>query len=211
MAQPDHRITIQAYCQSNLASVMKIKSVMILFLVASICSMGMAQIRYNCTAKNGVFYTSEKPCASPSSAVVYYGPVTVRQSTTYTPKVGETPEHLQYLSPRCSTLSEGIRTGPARGVKYDVTASLQKEYQRECAEEDREARSRLDADRTDAANVKKSSAHFAGLTKQQQQIKEQQCDESKRIIFSKKKRTDLTAGEQHDLQRFIQSYKERCE
>jgi hypothetical protein len=58
---------------------------------------------------------------------------------------------------------------------------------------------------------KKSSQQFAALTKQQQQIKEQQCGESKRIIFSKRKRNDLTAGEQQDLQRFIHNYKERVE
>jgi hypothetical protein len=190
---------------------MKTKSALALFTVAFTCSLGFGQTRYNCTAKNGFPYVSERPCSSPSTAIVYYGPVVARQSSTYTPKMAEAPEHLKYLSPRCSSLSEGIRTGPARGVKYDVTAGLQSEYQRECAQEDSDARSRLNADRSDEANAKKSSQQFVALTKQQAQIKEQQCGESKRIIFSKRKRTDLTAGEQLDLQRFIQNYRERCE
>jgi hypothetical protein len=190
---------------------MKISPLLTLLIVASASPMGIAQVRYNCTAKNGVSYASEKPCAPPSSAIVYYGPVAERQPTTYIPKMGEAPEHLPYLSPRCSSLSEGIRTGPARGVKYEVTASLQRDYQRECSEEDHDARARVNTEHTDAANAKKSSQHFAALTKEQALIKEQQCGESKRIIFSKKKRTDLTAGEQQELQRFIQNYKERCE
>jgi len=143
--------------------------------------------------------------------VALVGPAALSQSNTYIPKMGEAQEHLQYLSSRCSSLSEGIRTGPARGVKYEVTAELQRNYQRECAEDEREARAKLYALRNDAANAKKSSQQVAALDKQKTQAKQQQCDESKRIIFNKKKRTDLSEGEQQELQRFIQNFKERCE
>lgn len=138
-------------------------------------------------------------------------PVLLAQPSTYIPKMSEAQEHLQYLSSRCSSLSEGIRTGPARGVKYEVTAELQRNYQRECAEDEREARNKLNAQRSDAANAKKSSQQVAALDKQKTQARQQQCDESKRIIYNKKKRTDLSAGEQQELQRFMQNFKERCE
>lgn len=138
-------------------------------------------------------------------------PVVLSQPNSYIPKMSEAQEHLQYLGSRCSSLSEGIRTGPARGVKYEVTAELQRNYQRECAEDEREARTKLNAQRNDAANAKKSSQQVAALDKQKTQARQQQCDESKRIIFNKKKRTDLSDGEQQDLQRFIQNFKERCE
>ena len=42
------------------------------------------------------------------------------------------------------------------------------------------------------------------------QIERQQCDESKRIIFVKEKRPDLTDGEKADLQRFEENAKARC-
>ncbi|HEY8907742.1 MAG TPA: hypothetical protein VIM63_17080 [Rhodoferax sp.] len=120
---------------------MKTMSVVTLFTVAFTCSLGFGQTYYNCRAKNGFPYVSEKPCSSPSVAIVYNGPIVERQSSIYIPKMGEAPEHLMYLSSRCSSLSEDIRTDPARGVKYDVTAGLQSEYQRECEQEDSDARS----------------------------------------------------------------------
>lgn len=186
---------------------MKIKFLLILCTLACATSAAIAQARYSCTARNGVTYMSERACPS----ISVYGPAPERQTNTYIPKMGEAQEHLPYLSSRCSSLSEGIRTGPARGVKHDVTAELQRNYQRECAEEEREARTKLNAQRNDAANAKKSNQQVAALGQQQMQAKQQQCDESKRIIFNKKKRTDLSEGEQQELQRFMQNFKERCE
>jgi hypothetical protein len=124
--------------------------------------------------------------------------------------MAEPQEHLQYLSAHCSTLSEGIRTSAARGVKSDVIADLQRNYQKECSEEDREARSRMSSDRSEAAVSKKSARLLAAQSQEQIKFQQQQCDESKRIIFVKKKRVDMTEGEKQDLQRFEQNYKERC-
>jgi hypothetical protein len=41
-------------------------------------------------------------------------------------------------------------------------------------------------------------------------LQEQQCGESKRILAVKRARTDLSAGEKADLQRFEENYKARC-
>ncbi len=186
---------------------MKIK--FLLTLVTLICAESevFAQARYSCTARNGVTYMSERACPS----ISVYGPAPERQTNTYIPKMGEAQEYLQYLSSRCSSLSEGIRTGPARGVKHDVTAELQRNYQRECADDEREARNKVSNLRRDAAIQKKSSQQMAAVDQQKMQARQQQCDESKRIIFNKKKRTDLSEGEQQELQRFMQNFKERCE
>lgn len=108
-------------------------------------------------------------------------------------------------------MSEGIRTSTARGVKYDVIAELQKNFQAECAEDDREARSKLYTERDELAKSNRSAKQTAALSLEQSKLQQQQCDESKRIIFMKKKRTDLTDGEKQDLQRFEQNYKARCE
>lgn len=186
---------------------MRIKLFLVLGALACGANVAFAQLSYTCTARNGMSYQSERACPS----ISVYGALPERPSTTYIPKMGDAPEHLQYLSARCSSLSEGIRTGPARGVKHDVTSELRKTYQRECAEDEREAHAKLRARRDDAASAKKSSQQVAVLDQQRLKAKQQQCDESKRIIFNKKKRTDLTDGEQQELQRFIQNFKERCE
>jgi hypothetical protein len=41
-------------------------------------------------------------------------------------------------------------------------------------------------------------------------LQEQQCGESKRILVTKKARTDLNDGEKADLQRFEVNYRARC-
>jgi hypothetical protein len=186
---------------------MNLKSIVVLCILASISSLTAAQARYTCTARNGVTYQSEKTCPS----ITVYGALPERQTNTYIPKMGEAPEHLQYLSSRCSTLSEGIRTGPARGVTHEVTAALHRDYQRDCAEDDREARNKVNTLRRDADSQKTSTKQMAVAAQQDSQVRQQQCDESKRIIFTKKKRTDLSEGEQRELQRFVQNFKERCE
>ena len=51
------------------------------------------------------------------------------------------------------------------------------------------------------------------LTKAEQErasIRAQQCGESKRILFSKRARTDLTDGEKAELKRFEENYLARC-
>lgn len=126
------------------------------------------------------------------------------------PRAPEPSEHLQYLSPRCSTMSEGIRTSAVRGVSNETAAALQKEYRRECADDDRQAQEKLYASQAEAKAARMAVVKRETLSREQAAAKQQMCDESKRIIFVKKKRADLTEGEQRDLQRFEQNYKERC-
>ena len=167
----------------------------------------LAQSRFTCSTPNGSSYFSNRPC----SPIVYYGPIAERQQSTYTPRASDPPEYLQFLSPRCSTLSEGIRTSGTRGVSQQIVASLQKEYQRDCADEDRDARKQLAAQLGEVADAKKSAKQIVALNQDQMKLKQTQCEESKRIIYLKKKRTDLSDGEQQDLQRFILNYKQRCD
>ena len=173
----------------------------------------VAQQRYVCRSSSGSNVISDRPCASaPSTGLVYYGPTQDRQSTTgAVSRTPDAPEHLQYLGARCSALSDAIRTGATRGLKYDVISNLQREYQRECADDDRNARTKLSEERQNATSAKKASQQMAAMSQQDAQLKKQQCDESKRIVFFKKKRTDLTEGEKAELQRFEDNYKARCE
>lgn len=125
-------------------------------------------------------------------------------------KTADAPEHLKYLSPQCSAMSDAIRTGPARGVRYDTTAELQKNYYRQCAEDESEARSKLAAERRDVNKAKKEAVQAQQASQQRSQLAQQQCDESKRILYMKKRRTDLNEGEKAELLRFEENYKSRC-
>jgi len=129
---------------------------------------------------------------------------------TYLPKAPDAPEHLKYLGPRCSAMNDAIRTGPSRGLTYETLGNLQKEYRRECAEEESEALRKLATERSDVHKAKLEEKQAATEQRQRTELAQQQCDESKRILYNKKRRTDLTDGEKADLQRFEDAYKSRC-
>ncbi len=175
-----------------------------------VCHYASAQSRYSCPTSNGSYVISSTPCTSQSS-IVYYGPSAGQApQPTYIPKVPDAPEHLKHLGPRCSSMSDAIRTGPARGLKSETITALHKEYRRECAEEESEAFRKLARERTDARSAKQAEKTAMAQEQQRSQLAQQQCDESKRILFTKKRRTDLTDGEKADLQRFEDNFKSRC-
>jgi len=132
------------------------------------------------------------------------------QQSTYIPKAPDAPEHLKHLSPRCSSMNDAIRTGPTRGLTNETLSNLQKEYRRECAEEESEALRKLATERSDARKAKQEEKQAATEQRQRTELAQQQCDESKRILYNKKRRTDLTDGEKADLQRFEEAYRSRC-
>lgn len=169
-----------------------------------------AQARYTCRTASGGYTVSDRPCGSAPSGIYYAPPLAQPTAQTYVPKIGEAPEHQKYLSPQCSAMSDAIRTGPARGVRHETTAELQRNYQRQCGDEESEARSKLAAERRDAKNQQKEAQQAVQASQQRSQLAQQQCDESKRILYVKKRRTDLSEGEKADLQRFEENYKSRC-
>ena len=107
-------------------------------------------------------------------------------------------------------MNDAIRTGPARGVRYETTAELQKNYQMQCADDESEARSKLAVERREAKKVQKDALQAEQASQQRSQLAQQQCDESKRILYVKKRRTDLNEGEKAELLRFEENYKSRC-
>ena len=130
--------------------------------------------------------------------------------TPMPPSIGEAPAWLQYTSPRCASLHDSIRTGPARGLSPQTQAAARKEYDRECREEESQAMqqlARLQQDKR-AQKVAEQKAQVASVERTKQQ--EQQCGEAKRILKMKKARTDLTDGEKADLKRFEDNYIARC-
>ena len=165
--------------------------------------------RYTCT-NNGRTYASSQPC--PSSGPLYYGPVTTT-TPSYEPRVSkldQAPDTLKHLSPRCASLNDAIRTAPARGLKHDVISDMRKEYREQCSEEESEARSKMSRERREDKQQRAEADKAEQRSRERTAIQQQQCGESKRILFTKRARTDLTDGEKADLQRFEDNYRSRC-
>jgi len=87
---------------------------------------------------------------------------------------------------------------------------MQREYNRECAESESEASRRLSEDRSDQRKQLGDARANEKMEKERASMLAQQCAESKRILFSKRARTDLTDGEKADLRRFEENYRARC-
>jgi hypothetical protein len=186
--------------------------VLVMAAAAIACS-AHAQVRYQCRTATGSIYLSDRPCGSTGSASppVYYGPT--EQQRTYTPpppSIGEAPEYITYMSPRCSALNDALRTASARGLDSRTQGEMRRNYQRECAEDESDARSRWAHERGEKKQMARSEAESAKRAQERTKLQQEQCEESKRILVTKRRRTDLTEGEKTELQRFEANYKARC-
>lgn len=167
-----------------------------------------AQTLYSCTV-NGRTYPSTQPC--PNSNIVYYGPAPTRPSyEPPPPRISPAPANLQYLSPRCASLNDALRTASTRGLKYDTISQMQREYSQQCAEDESEANAKMREERKDNKAKVTEAKEAEKLNKERTLIQQQQCGESKRILYNKRARTDLTDGEKADLRRFEENYLSRC-
>lgn len=186
-------------------------SVGALLVAVVLAGSAVAQSRYVCRSANGQATLSDRPCASDRPGITYHGPLSPStQRSTLASQVAAPADHLQFLGAQCSAMLEGIRTGPARGVNGQTTAELQRNYQQQCKDDDREARAKLAESLRDHASAQAQTKQQAHNQLQRTALAQQQCDESKRIIHGKRKRTDLSEGEKDELARFESNYKSRC-
>lgn len=175
-------------------------------------SYGMAfgQVRHACKAPNGTLVLSDRPCDVGGATAAPGVPLNSSAKAAATQQSFNSADYVQYLSAHCGSMREGIRTGPARRVNPQNTAQLQREYQRDCAEEEAAAIRKVSERRSDARAQRNEAERAQTLNANRQVMMQQQCDESKRILFDKRKRTDLTEGEKADLLRFEENHKSRC-
>jgi len=171
-----------------------------------------AQARYSCRTANGSTYISDRPCRGTSStSAIYHGPTP--STPRYEPPIQRSPDvapHVQYLSPRCAALNDAIRTAHVRGLTYETLSTMQRDYRHQCAEDESDAYKMLYQERKDRAQQRQSEKLAEKYQIDQARLREQQCGESKRILLTKKARTDLTEGERAELQRFETNYRARC-
>lgn len=125
-------------------------------------------------------------------------------------RIGEAPPYLKYMSPHCASLNDAIRTAAIRGLRYDTQNEMRRNYRLECTEDENEARAQFYRDQRDQRQQKLAERKTQEKAQTQARLESQECAEGRRILFNKKKRTDLTEGEKADLQRFEESFRRRC-
>lgn len=183
-----------------------------------------AQTRYHCRDSNGQTFVLSRPCPpdtrttaavagpAPSSQSSYPSYSRSSSSTLSAPR--DVPEHHQYMSSRCRSLDESIRSAYRRGTKPDVVEGMRREYRRDCSEQESEAYSQISSERRSRSKERreeeKSERLAAQMSKEQEDRYLQQCAESRRILNVKKARTDLSEGERNDLKRFEEAFIARC-
>ena len=145
-----------------------------------------------------------------SNSPVYYGPTEQPRYTPAIPGIGEAPEYITYMSPSCSALHDALRTAAARGLDSRTQSEMRRNYQRECAEDEAEARAKWSRERGEKKQLARAEAESAKRAQERTKLQQEQCGESKRILVTKRQRTDLTEGEKAELQRFEANYKARC-
>jgi hypothetical protein len=179
----------------------------------------LAQTRYVCRS-GGNAYISNSPClpATPEPSggggpgVVYYGPDASSQyrAPAHIPRAGEAPSHLTHMSPRCSSLNDALRTARVRGLASETITTMQRDYRRECGENEGEARAQFSQESREKAMERRGQQEAEKRERERASLHAQQCGESKRILFAKRARADLTEGEKAELKRFEENYRSRC-
>lgn len=175
-----------------------------------------AQRTYTCRQANGSVTVSDRPCGDSAPGYVYIGPTPGQQQSssssrsTSQSRPADVPEHQQYMSGRCAAMNDELRNGYSKGLSSETMSDLRRNYNRECAEDERKAYWQLRG--AERAN---RMAELEGQRQQYQQqqqsaLKQQQCDESKRIYHTKSARPNLTDAERAELARFKENYEARC-
>ena len=171
---------------------------------------------FNCTTSGGQGYTQDKPCP-PAHKVQQYSPADPRPPSPEPgpPRAPEAlPHHALLPSAACKDLSEALRTAVARGLGAEGVQNLNKEWRQRCLEEDAIARQRHEeqqqAERRQRDDKLRRADALAAQARADLQARRDRCAEMSRILAKRRERTDLSDGEQTDLQRFETSYRERC-
>lgn len=170
---------------------------------------------YKCPTGNGYTW-SDRPCAEQGRASIQaYGPVEPRMpllgGTSTSPTLKRAPEHQAYLGARCADLNDALRTAPSRGIKGQTLQDLQDTYRRECAEDEQAAYQQLHRARNEQRELRKAREMADQAQRDAQRIEREQCDEMARILHVRRQKLDqLNDGQRADLQRFQDSYAQRC-
>jgi hypothetical protein len=120
-------------------------------------------------------------------------------------------EHVKYLGSGCASISEAIRTAPARGVRGDVISGLQEEYHQKCSIEDQDARNQLRQEKSLQVQAGLAQRDGAINERKQAKVKSEQCAGMRDVIALKRKREkELNEKEVAALRDLERAYNDRC-
>ena len=168
---------------------------------------------YRCSSGSGTYF-SDRPCAAGAPAKLgAIGPVRA-PAPAYSPPLPGAPraqEHVRYLGAECASINEAIRTGPSRGVRYDVVYALQDEYRQKCGLEDQDARRQARDDEVKQLQTQVAQRDSAKAQRRQTEAQSAQCLGMRDVISLKRRReSQLNAKEVEALRDLERSYNERC-
>jgi len=186
-------------------------------VLATAASPTWAQAAYRCSSGGGTYF-SDRPCTgagdSSRTQLRAIGPVQQQDryaSPSYSPHMAKAGEHLQYMSVECANLAEGLRTGPARGVRGAALSELSENYRRQCGEDEQQARQRLSQDQSDERTQRKRQDQTRSDDRKRAVIASEQCNEMLGALHARRQRSaTMTPGEKADLDLFEANYKARC-
>ena len=180
------------------------------FLLMACAATGASAQTYRCVAGSSTYY-SDKPCSKPTIGT--YGPARspATSHSTALPRVARAEEHVKYLGAECSSISEAIRTAPARGVRGDVVRDLRDEYRRKCDIEDQEARKRQRKDRELEQDEKAAQRDAVARDRMQAARQGDRCNNMRDVISLKRKReASLNEKEVEALRGLERTFNETC-
>lgn len=172
---------------------------------------------YACKTESGMAYRSSRPCPRlKPPGMVYYGPTEKprRDTPRPPPKMDRAGEEIGYMSAKCASMQDGIRTGPARGLSRETLQEARNTFNRECGDERRKASRQVWKDKREREKEAEREQELAQQRKQESSAAEaryrNQCAEMRISIRNRKKRANPTEGELRDLALFESRFAERC-
>lgn len=177
----------------------------------------LAQTSYACTTARGESYRSLNPCPRVQPpGLIHYAPTSPGPSSHQAPvqRIERAGDELGYMSPKCATLQDGIRTAPNRGLSATTIREMRQNFDRECSEERREAMNAARKNQQLDEKRRREEQEVAQLQKlrsvEDQERYRQQCAEMRLSIQRRKQRVNPTEGELSDLALFEERYQSRC-
>jgi hypothetical protein len=167
---------------------------------------------YSCPS-GGRTVMSDRPCEGGSAASYgWIGPTNAaRPAGSQDRTVAKASDVLNYLSPECAELREGLRNGPARGITSRTYSDLLASYQRRCGEEEQQANRRLAEDNRLKREIQAREAASEKFERDRVKLTREQCDEMYRIAHGKRpKLATMSPGERADFDRFEATRQARC-
>lgn len=172
---------------------------------------------YACKTQSGMAYRSSRPCPRlEPPGMVYYGPTEKprRDAPRPPPKIGRAGDEIGYMSAKCASMQDGIRTGPARGLSRETLQEARNTFNRECGDERRKASRQVWKDKREREKEAEREQELALQRKQESSAAEarhrNQCAEMRISIRNRKQRANPTEGELRDLALFESRFADRC-